>query len=137
MTDRIAVNVPRLRDEFLDLVRIASVSKREGAIARRLQEILVGMGATVDIDDAGPRVGADTGNLLARFPGTMPDAAPFLLCAHMDTVVPGENIRPVVAAIQERAGYPGATGLAAWSTGRSPARSRASRRATPRFRPST
>ena len=89
MADRAAVNVPRLRDEFLELVRISSVSKREGTIARRLQEILTGMGATVEIDDAGPRVGADTGNVLARFPGTAPDMAPFLLCAHIDTVVPG------------------------------------------------
>lgn len=96
MADRAAVNVSRLRDEFLELVQIASVSKREGTIARRLHDILTGMGATVEVDDAGSRVGADTGNLLARFPGTAPDAAPFLLCAHMDTVVPGENIRPVV-----------------------------------------
>jgi tripeptide aminopeptidase len=94
LADRVAVNVPRLRDEFLELVRISSVSKREGTIARRLQDILSGMGASVEVDDAGPRVGADTGNVLARFPGTVPDAAPFLLCAHMDT---GENIRPVVA----------------------------------------
>jgi tripeptide aminopeptidase len=89
-------NVPRLREEFLELVRISSVSKREGNVAKRLSEILGGMGATLEVDDAGSRVGGDTGNLLARFPGTMPDAAPFLLCAHMDTVVPGENIRPVI-----------------------------------------
>jgi tripeptide aminopeptidase len=91
-----AVNVPRLRDEFLDLVRIGSVSKREGNVAKRLRAILEGMGATVDVDDAGERVGSDTGNLVARFPGSVPDAAPFLLCAHMDTVVPGDNVRPVV-----------------------------------------
>jgi tripeptide aminopeptidase len=90
------VNVPRLREEFLDLVRISSVSKHEGEVATRLGGILQAMGAGVEVDDAGPRVGSDTGNLLARFPGTAPDAAPFLLCAHMDTVVPGENIRPVV-----------------------------------------
>ena len=96
MAERLTVNVPRVRDEFLELVRISSVSKREGNVARRLTEILAAMGAAVEVDDAGPRVGSDTGNLLAKFPGTVPDAAPFLLCAHMDTVVPGENIRPVV-----------------------------------------
>ena len=96
MADGLAGSVPRLRDEFLELVQIASVSKREGNVASRLSAILAGMGATVEVDDAGPRVGSDTGNLVARFPGTVPDAAPFLLCAHMDTVVPGENIRPVV-----------------------------------------
>jgi tripeptide aminopeptidase len=96
LPDAVGVNVPRLRDEFLDLVQIGSVSKREGNVARRLGAILEGMGATVEVDDAGPRVGSDTGNLVARFPGTAPDAAPFLLCAHMDTVVPGDHVRPVV-----------------------------------------
>jgi tripeptide aminopeptidase len=90
------MNRARLQDEFLDLVRIGSVSKREGNVARRLTTILEGMGATVEVDDAGPRVGSDTGNLLARFAGTAPDAAPFLLCGHMDTVPPGDNVTPVV-----------------------------------------
>ncbi len=96
MAEALAVNVPRLREEFLELVRISSVSKREGNVARRLTDILTGMGATLEVDDAGSRIGSDTGNVLAKFPGTRPDAAPLLLCAHMDTVVPGENIRPVV-----------------------------------------
>ncbi|HEV8472868.1 MAG TPA: M20/M25/M40 family metallo-hydrolase [Methylomirabilota bacterium] len=86
----------RLRDEFLDLVRISSVSRREGEVARRLRMILEGMGAAVEVDDAGPKVGSDTGNLVARFPGSAPDAAPFLLCGHMDTVPPGDNVKPVV-----------------------------------------
>jgi tripeptide aminopeptidase len=96
LTERLGVDVARLRDGFVELVQIASVSKREGTIARRLTDILAGMGAAVTVDDAGPRVGSDTGNLLATFPGSVPDAAPFLLCAHMDTVVPGENVRAVV-----------------------------------------
>src|SRR5262249_20798055 len=44
----------------------------------------------------GERVGSDTGNLLARFEGTAPGAAPFLLSAHMDTVGPAAAIHPVV-----------------------------------------
>lgn len=90
------MNRARLRDEFLELVRISSVSKREGNVAKRLTTILEGMGATVEVDDAGPKVGSDTGNLLARFPGSAPDVAPFLLCGHMDTVPPADNVRPVV-----------------------------------------
>ncbi len=90
------VNASRVKDEFLELVQISSVSKREGTVARRLTAVLEGMGASVEVDDAGDKIGSDTGNLVARFPGSAPDAAPFLLCAHMDTVVPGENIRPVV-----------------------------------------
>ncbi|HET7873935.1 MAG TPA: peptidase M20, partial [Methylomirabilota bacterium] len=89
------INVDRIREEFLELVSIASPSKREGAIARRLESILKGMGASVEVDDAGERVGGETGNLLARFPGNKPGVAPILLSAHMDTVGPAERIRPV------------------------------------------
>jgi tripeptide aminopeptidase len=51
------------------------------------------MGAEVHIDDAGRKIGGETGNLLARFPGTAP-GEPFLLSAHMDTVGPAGDIRP-------------------------------------------
>jgi len=87
------INSARMKDEFLDLVSISSLSKREGAIARRLETILKGMGATLEVDDAGEKVGGETGNLLARFAGTKPGASPFLLSAHMDTVGPAEKIR--------------------------------------------
>ncbi len=90
------MNRERLRDEFLELVRISSVSKREGNVAKHLTTILEGMGATVEVDDAGDKIGSDTGNLVARFPGTAPEVAPFLLCGHMDTVPPADNVRPVV-----------------------------------------
>lgn len=91
-----AIDEKRLKEEFLELVSISSPSKREGAIARRLESILKGMGATVEVDDAGERVGGDTGNLLARFPGNKTNVAPILLSGHMDTVSPAERIRPVV-----------------------------------------
>src|SRR5256884_7673389 len=90
------MNRERLRDEFLELVRISSVSKREGNVAKRLTTILEGMGAIVEVDDAGDKIGSAPGNLVARFPGTAPDVAPFLLCGHMDTVPPADNVRPVV-----------------------------------------
>ena len=77
-------------------MRISSVSKRESNVAKRLTTILESMGATVQVDDAGDKIGSDSGNLLARFPGTAPDVAPFLLCGHMDTVPPADNVRPVV-----------------------------------------
>jgi tripeptide aminopeptidase len=82
----------RIRDEFLELASISSMSRREGAIARRLESILKSMGASVEVDDAGEKVGGETGNIFARFAGTKPDAAPFLLSAHMDTVGPAEKI---------------------------------------------
>src|SRR5215470_13827224 len=90
------IQADRIKDEFLDLTSITSMSRREGAIARRLEVILKGMGASVELDDAGEKIGGETGNILARFAGTKPGAPPFLLSGHMDTVGPAEKIRPVV-----------------------------------------
>jgi tripeptide aminopeptidase len=90
------IDAARLKEDFLDLVCIASPSRHEGAIARRLERILTDMGAVVDVDEAGERLDGETGNLLARFAGTRPGAPPFLLSAHMDTVGPAAAIHPVV-----------------------------------------
>jgi len=90
------IDPARMKDEFLELAGISSLSRREGAIARRLESILKGMGASVEVDDAGEKIGGETGNLLARFTGTKAGAPPFLLSAHMDTVGPADKIRLVV-----------------------------------------
>ena len=34
--------------------------------------------------------------MIARFDGTVPGAEPLLVAAHMDTVVPGEGVKPVL-----------------------------------------
>jgi tripeptide aminopeptidase len=90
------INLKRLTEEFLELTSIPSLSRQEGKIARRLEAILKDMGASVDVDGAGERVGGDTGNILARFPGNTPGAAAFLLSGHMDTVGPAAHVRTVV-----------------------------------------
>ena len=84
----------RLVDHFLDLVRIDSHSRKETAIMRRLQGDLEALGASVEYDDAGAAVGGKIGNLIARVPGTRPAAPSLFLNAHVDTVVPGEGVKP-------------------------------------------
>lgn len=88
------INETRMTDELMALVRIDSLSRREGAIAKRLAAALAALGADVSVDDAGERVGGETGNVIARLPGTLPGPA-IVLSAHMDTVVPGEGVVPV------------------------------------------
>jgi tripeptide aminopeptidase len=85
----------RLRELFLDLVRIDSLSRREGAIAQRLTTELLALGASIEFDDAGAAVGGEVGNLIAHLHGSA-GGAPLLLCAHMDTVEPGVGVSPVV-----------------------------------------
>src|SRR5689334_17864023 len=75
----------RLLEFFLDLVRIDSPSGYETEVARRLIAAL---------SDLGGEVGPDPhGNLIASFKGA---GEPLLLSAHMDTVQPGEGIKPII-----------------------------------------
>ncbi|MDR3053495.1 MAG: M20/M25/M40 family metallo-hydrolase [Coriobacteriales bacterium] len=84
----------RLLDTFLQLVRIDSPSNHEAAVAAYCRKALQAAGCTVTFDDTRELTGSDTGNLLAELPGTAPGKLYF--SAHMDTVVPGEGIEPIV-----------------------------------------
>ena len=90
------LNTQRMSDHFLKLVQIDSLSKKEKAVALVLQKELEALGAKVAFDEADKAIGGEIGNLIARLPGTDPSRRPLLLSAHMDTVVPGEGIKPIV-----------------------------------------
>ncbi len=85
----------RLSGTFQFLVSIDSVSRQEGLLARKLAQALGNLGAETRIDDAGGKVGGDTGNLIAKLAGNTP-APPLLLSAHMDTVEPGKGVTAVL-----------------------------------------
>lgn len=80
---------------FLDLVRISSHSLHEHDVAAYCRARLSALGFAVEEDDAGTKLGGTCGNLIAKLSGnrTLPTV---LLAAHMDTVVPGENVHPHV-----------------------------------------
>jgi len=90
------INKERLKNLLIELIKIDSLSRKEYDVAMRLKREMEYLGATVIIDDAGERVGGNVGNLIARFSGTLPSARPLLLSAHMDTVVPGEGVLPIL-----------------------------------------
>jgi len=89
------INEKRMVRTFVELAKISSLSGKEAGVARYLERTLKAMGAEVRLDDAGEKIGGNTGNLIARFKGTA-ESAPFLLSAHMDTVGPAGSVRPVV-----------------------------------------
>jgi tripeptide aminopeptidase len=91
-----AVNRDRLKNILLDLVRIDSLSRREGACARRIQREMENLGLTCRFDNAAEKVKGEVGNLIVRIEGTVSGVAPLLICAHMDTVAPGEGVKPIV-----------------------------------------
>ncbi|MFB5191186.1 M20/M25/M40 family metallo-hydrolase [Alicyclobacillus fastidiosus] len=80
---------------FLSLVQIDSHSLHEGAMAKRCREELERLGLQVQVDGAGEALGGETGNLIGILPGSS-ELPKVLLAAHMDTVRPGEGIRPRV-----------------------------------------
>ena len=87
----------RTIDQLLELVKIDSPSGREGAVARRVEEILTELGMTVVFDAAGEKAGGETGNLIASLKGTTGGGIPIMFSAHLDTVQqPGESVNPVV-----------------------------------------
>jgi tripeptide aminopeptidase len=90
------INQERIKNLLLELVQIDSHSRRERDVAERIRKYCEELGAEVEIDDAGEKVGGNSGNVIARFPGTIPGAEPILMSAHMDTVVPGEGVKPII-----------------------------------------
>ncbi|MGM0502321.1 MAG: M20/M25/M40 family metallo-hydrolase [Bacillota bacterium] len=81
--------------QFEELVSIDSHSKEEGEIADYLIALLKKWGLEVTTDKAGEAIEGETGNIIAKLPGN--EKLPTLLfCAHLDTVVPGENVETVI-----------------------------------------
>lgn len=90
------INQERIKSLLLELIQIDSHSRKERDVAERIKKYCEEIGAEVEIDDAGEKVGGNTGNVIARFKGTIPDGEPIMMSAHMDTVVPGEGVKPVI-----------------------------------------
>jgi len=91
-----SIDQARLKNLLIELIRIDSLSRKERNVALRLKGEMEELGANVFIDDAGEKVGGNVGNLIACFPGNRAAVEPLLLSAHMDTVVPGEGIVPIL-----------------------------------------
>ncbi len=89
------MSTERMVNEFIEMVKVSSISGKEGRFASLLSKKLEELGFEVYIDNGNKDSGGDTGNVLGRLRGTL-DAQPVMFCAHMDTVVPGENISPVI-----------------------------------------
>jgi tripeptide aminopeptidase len=79
------ISANRLVSTFLDLVQIDSPSGEEEKIARHLIAKLKSLGLLVVRDK--------TGNVIGRLAGV---GQPILLSAHIDTVGPGQEVKPVI-----------------------------------------
>jgi tripeptide aminopeptidase len=89
---RLRINRNRLADTFTQLVSIDSPSKEEGAVADRVKKTLREIGAEIIEDRSRPQTGSESGNIIARIPGTK-KFTPLFFNAHLDTVEPGRGIK--------------------------------------------
>ncbi|MAG44884.1 hypothetical protein CL633_03270 [bacterium] len=81
----IQINKTRLIKTFCDLVKIDSASGFEHKIAKNIEKRLKSFGVKYKIDDFG--------NIIAKLPGK---GSSVLYLAHLDTVEPGRNIKPII-----------------------------------------
>lgn len=81
-------------EKFMELVAIDAVSLNERQLADKLTQELIELGCEVFEDGAGGKINGNAGNLIAKFPGSLPGH--ILFCAHMDRVEPGNGIKPQI-----------------------------------------
>ncbi len=92
----IKVNEDRIVKEFIELVQVDSETKNEAEISKVLKEKLTALGLEVYEDDSKEITGHGSGNLICTLKGNKADADPIYFTSHMDTVVPGQSIKPII-----------------------------------------
>ncbi|MHA6251033.1 M20/M25/M40 family metallo-hydrolase [Oceanobacillus sp. CAU 1775] len=92
----VKVNEERLVQEFIELVQVDSETKFETEIAKVLTDKLTALGVEVYEDNSHEVTGHGAGNLICNIKGTKADVDPIYFTVHMDTVVPGKNIKPII-----------------------------------------
>jgi tripeptide aminopeptidase len=88
------VNEERIKDNFLELVKLNSPSGKERIVANWLRDKFAQLGLEVEEDNTRHKTGSNTGNIIVRMPGK--EAQPtLLLAAHMDVVAEMENAKVI------------------------------------------
>jgi len=88
------INKERLVKRFIKYVKVDSPSKKEAKFMKLIKKELSAMGVRSVEDNAGKHIGGDSGNLYAFVKGGSKGAPRILLNAHIDTVMPGTDIKP-------------------------------------------
>ena len=89
------INEKRLLDTFCEYVQIDSETKNEKAMGEKLVADLKAMGFEVKTDNAGAAFGSNGFNVCGFKAGTI-EGPGMVQCAHMDTVKPGNGIKPII-----------------------------------------
>lgn len=85
----------KLLKTFIELVKIDSESKNEIQVAEYIKKRLKKLNIPFVIDNSKNKTGSNHGNIIAKLNNNR-SLPTILLSSHMDTVVPGNNIKPIV-----------------------------------------
>jgi len=92
----VTINEQRLLDEFIELVKIDSETKNEAAISTVLKQKFTDFGLNVFDDQTNEKTGHGAGNLICTLKANKEGVEPIYFTSHMDTVVPGKGIEPII-----------------------------------------
>ncbi|GGP13768.1 M20/M25/M40 family metallo-hydrolase [Oceanobacillus neutriphilus] len=91
-----SVNEQRIVNEFLELIQVDSETGFEREIASILTKKFEALGVQVEEDNSKEQTGHGAGNLICTLLATKETADAIYFTSHMDTVVPGKRIRPII-----------------------------------------
>jgi tripeptide aminopeptidase len=83
---------------FLSLATIDGISLNERNIADHVKAVLEKINVKVIEDGTGAKIEGNTGNLICFPPNYDASKPAIALCAHLDTVTPTKNLKPIVTA---------------------------------------
>ena len=89
------INKKRLLSTFIDLVKIDSESHNEKYVAEYIKKKLKKLKIKFVIDNSQIKTKSNHGNIIAKIKSD-PSLPTIVLSSHMDTVVPGNGIKPLV-----------------------------------------
>lgn len=93
------ISEKRLIEEFMELVRVDSETKHERQICDVLTAKFSALGLSVEEDGAAALTGHGAGNLIVKLEANGAEGAPMIFfTSHMDTVTPGNGIKPQLDA---------------------------------------
>lgn len=91
----IKINKTRIINEFIELIKICSPSKKEKKISQTLKKKLINLGLDVIEDDSDNTTKLGSGNLICQLSGDN-SIPPILFTAHMDTVPIDKQVKPII-----------------------------------------
>lgn len=89
------INEERMLNRFLEYVQIDSESNNEKNFRDRLVKDLSDLGLEVHVDEIGKVICSNGSNIIATLKGNA-EGEPILFSCHMDTVTPGNGIKPII-----------------------------------------